>query len=1737
MECSQSQRKPVDYSYVHSTPKQASADKPIIPLSVIDTDFTDLEPIQITPKFDVIDYSTAQPKANTEMQQQLGQLQPQPRPKSQLQPQPQSRRKSTTSILQDKRLPDLPSNPSQPLSSTPSPSHSNSEDLDDFGPLKVEHTSIDLKRRQKQQNRKAMTSLLRSPNESDLDTKINREPQIKYPDQVDPSPLPPLKSSFLEPQKPTSARPATSSSLATQTPLASLYLVSGLPKDPAAWTYADEASVANVHHSPNAVGRWWRAETLGTSASPGISVPGLDFNGKKKRVGGMPKDEVNKVQAKALKLSFTQEVEIISSSLQPPSTMHSFSFSVASQRSNTGYTSNSINSQQSNSFNSGWANTQTTNDSKKYDWNNQTYQQPDPLGLNDQQPGVDRDGRKTYYGVVLQTWSHADPGRAHAIRKALSSRQRRAESLSQASTTDKREDLMQKRLNVNGNGGTDEASRNSDNEDYEDAEDDTATVGDTTDILSDVNDALPSQVGAGLAYEDAPLTGAVPEETLFWLPYSLTLVSTHPIYDVLADYLSISWAMHSRDISSHSATMKSLLEKPAPKYGEMIKLPAAGRAHKHRRLDEKDERKRKDKKKADSSLTVIARMPGAINFGQNLLETGFTSWPLFKCLSIENILTVCEIALAPTGRILFLSRYPQMLGVACLTLQYMVESRGWAGQVHQIVHARDYAILLEDPGQSIIGARTEVRYSLKPPAEVCAVDLDMNFVQCINPPSGYVSTGSQREKKKQKLVASFGTYRPDESVPSEFKEAFPSGRFMPLCQVESRGKAPSTIERVQAPYWWDPQSILGAFDSVLASRHRRPFSIMNLLTRSHKRLPRLSATEQKTQQAIRARVAQFVDSRDELETRIGKLNKRLGFLVVKSEQWKKRFEQFESYAERLSWEASHLRSKIDRERRESKRLSGMVIQQTKARDSLVNQLRQTEFLRAGALAELDVMQTQLRRFENERDDMVSHITTNLSDAIGQLDKAGQTSRSNSPWIGDKRYSHQKSNSLESAIPEEYAVDDDYVEKLSNDDDKGLSDSESRSTYQVQKTMSMIQNKLERALSDLEASRRQSMDEEAEPVQEKTEIIQKDLRNIQRSQQFIRQSQLLQVAKDSEDKLASVETDEAEAKGGSDAKEGGKESKESTTYARNSKRRSIHAPARLSLPPRNYHEYGDEEQKEFLFDSAANIEERNAVAEEYIKYKNHKKEFRKSLARLSQSQQQSQSGEEDKYMTTLESPQNLKGSLKKKQVKDIVLVRDGEKSEEEQTRNRSQALAFLEGKSTSSTRTAQLIALERNLASLVVKGKASEAEFERRMRGMRCLLEKLLISHLRAFTRDIPAESSTEISITLSILQGLSLLNGQCKRGLSTTAAMEILFELLNVSVVGSHSVDTTLVAADVLDALLCVIAGSTTAIRTLEHLRGLECIVRVLRRKGVDAAVRVKSLELLYFYLLPEKSETGEKQDDQPINKAIEHISDVPYSPKSPLKKHKSSYSIDAGRRPSRLRYISYGGGGGVTGGSSGSGSADEGREGRENRRKLAPTHTRSHSDLKVGGRMEKMEDIPPVPPIPMAHNDSLQVTQQQQPLPKTPEKKRSVPSSRMGTPVSGQAQAQGPRTPRTPRVNGEVRIPPPTTQDSTRSVDEKKIILGNWLGNVDALKVEINKQKANEETNSVPQLGALEEDDEFEEFEVDDWRDDECEVSNMATNDKLWQDSWDDDDQDDDFSHQLRAELQKTSGDMNMST
>jgi hypothetical protein len=58
-----------------------------------------------------------------------------------------------------------------------------------------------------------------------------------------------------------------------------------------------------------------------------------------------------------------------------------------------------------------------------------------------------------------------------------------------------------------------------------------------------------------------------------------------------------------------------------------------------------------------------------------------------------------------------------------MTVKYIVELRGWNGVALPAVHSRDAKIYIEDPGPYIIGLATEARYSIKPPAEVCIVDL------------------------------------------------------------------------------------------------------------------------------------------------------------------------------------------------------------------------------------------------------------------------------------------------------------------------------------------------------------------------------------------------------------------------------------------------------------------------------------------------------------------------------------------------------------------------------------------------------------------------------------------------------------------------------------------------------------------------------------------------------------------------------------------------------------------------------------------------------------------------------------------------------------------------------------------------------------------------------------------------------------------------------------------------------
>ena len=110
---------------------------------------------------------------------------------------------------------------------------------------------------------------------------------------------------------------------------------------------------------------------------------------------------------------------------------------------------------------------------------------------------------------------------------------------------------------------------------------------------------------------------------------------------------------------------------------------------------------------------------------------------------------------------------------------------------------------------------------------------------CPSPPLNAISVKQQREKYRQRLLAAFEPhYHPDHSVPrspfflsrqyyltlfsSEFKEAFPAGRFRPVCKIQAKRGASSAAvaDQIKPPEWWHSTRIIQAFDSVLADRVR-----------------------------------------------------------------------------------------------------------------------------------------------------------------------------------------------------------------------------------------------------------------------------------------------------------------------------------------------------------------------------------------------------------------------------------------------------------------------------------------------------------------------------------------------------------------------------------------------------------------------------------------------------------------------------------------------------------------------------------------------------------------------------------------------------------------------------------------------------------------------------------------------------------------------------------------------------
>lgn len=202
-----------------------------------------------------------------------------------------------------------------------------------------------------------------------------------------------------------------------------------------------------------------------------------------------------------------------------------------------------------------------------------------------------------------------------------------------------------------------------------------------------------------------------------------------------------------------------------------------------------------------------------------------------------------------------------------------------------------------------------------------------------------------------------------------------------MSSVVSRSGQHTPYDQLERPIWWDQPRVITAFDKTLHDG-TRPSPLMKLLRMRASKNRTTSEAELAAILALRKRASTFVDARDGLENKIGRLNKRLAFLMSESEMWKAQFSKIQQLVDRLTKEANETRSKLDKERRESRRLSSTLAQRDMERVQLQIQLKETEDAREAAQAELNTMQRAMDSLEHEREAMMDEIRGIISGADG-----------------------------------------------------------------------------------------------------------------------------------------------------------------------------------------------------------------------------------------------------------------------------------------------------------------------------------------------------------------------------------------------------------------------------------------------------------------------------------------------------------------------------------------------------------------------------------------------------------------------------------------------------------------------------------------------------------------------------------------------------------------------------------
>ncbi|KAF9169366.1 hypothetical protein BGX21_011447 [Mortierella sp. AD011] len=279
-----------------------------------------------------------------------------------------------------------------------------------------------------------------------------------------------------------------------------------------------------------------------------------------------------------------------------------------------------------------------------------------------------------------------------------------------------------------------------------------------------------------------PWRGLFVEAEDAWIPRCIGLVSAVPYHYLLRDWLLGVVVACSGGVEHPGMSMSSFrLESYVKNLIHEVNLPPFG--------------------KVEIGITINNRMIYASRPALNSVPIvkNFSLFPLFRCLSAEDIVTVMEVILSE-GKLIFVSSYPGMLTLASEGFLFLLFPFYWQGVYIPILPSA-LMTCLQAPVPYIIGIERRSRDAEFPPEEACVVDLDKGVIQVQLAPTPLPP------RQRRKLIQCFEQYAPKSAIrrsadnpnpalgpPAYIKEAFPHSRFTMFCGI-SRAPRPTKSAR------------------------------------------------------------------------------------------------------------------------------------------------------------------------------------------------------------------------------------------------------------------------------------------------------------------------------------------------------------------------------------------------------------------------------------------------------------------------------------------------------------------------------------------------------------------------------------------------------------------------------------------------------------------------------------------------------------------------------------------------------------------------------------------------------------------------------------------------------------------------------------------------------------------------------------------------------------------------------